>query len=143
MSRTDSELHTQIQALYRGWIAALQRREFEWFERHLAEDYTCTAHPFAHFYLGKRAFIEADKKVDVIEAEIVDVVTYRVGKVVLSNLVLKVIRESHSADLGAGLPTAAILARTVTGKTVAYASAWRYAGTYWQCYDHHLIGPVD
>jgi hypothetical protein len=143
MSRIDLETHTQIDALYRAWIKALQRREFDWFERHLADDYTCTAHPFSNFFLGKQAFIEADKKVAIIEVEFVDILTHRVGHVVLSNLILKVIREAHSTDLGEGLPTAANMAEAVNGKTVAYASAWRYSGSYWQCYDHHLIGTVE
>ena len=143
MSRIDPDTHAEIENLYRGWIRALQRREFEWFEQHLADDYTCTAHPFANFFLDKRAFIEADKKVGVIEVEFVTILTHRIADVVLSNLILKVIRESHTADLGEGLPTAAALTQAVTGKTVAYASAWRFRDGRWQCYDHHLIGPIE
>ena len=143
MSIVDNEIHTQIEDLYRNWIRALQRREFEWFDQYLADDYTCTAHPFANFFLDKDAFIEADKKVGVIDVEFVTVLAHRIGNHVLSNLVMKVIDEAHTADLGAGLPTAATMTAAIKGKTVAYASAWRYSGSFWQCYDHHLIGPVD
>jgi hypothetical protein len=139
----DDETHAQIEGLYRSWILALQRREFGWFEQYLADNYTCTAHPFTNFFLDKNAFIEADKKVGVIEVEFVTVLTHRIGNVVLSNLIIKVIREAHTADLGEGLPTAAAMADAVTGKTVAYASAWRSRDGRWECYDHHLVGPIE
>lgn len=143
MFSADAESHAQIEALYREWIGALQRREYDWFERHLADDYTCTARPFAGFHLDKRRFIEADKKVAIIEVEFVAVLTHRVGTVVFSNLVLRVLREAHSEDLGDGLPSAEDMSDAVSGKTVAYASAWRFGAGRWQCFDHHLIGAIE
>lgn len=140
---TQDEINRLITKLYRGWIESIQHRQFDWFERHLAEDYTCTAHPFGNFFLRKREFIEADKKVQAIKVEFVEVVARRVGSVILSNLVIKVNEEKHAADLGEGLPTAAELSATVTGRTIAYASAWRGNGDLWQCFDHHMVGPVD
>jgi hypothetical protein len=140
---TDREMSAPIEDLFRGWIRALQQREFTWFERHLADDYTCTAHPFANFFLNKQTFIEADQKISAIDAEILTVLTHRVGSTILSTLVLKVNHEAHTADLGNGLPTAAEISRAVKGKTLAYASAWRFSGSCWQCYDHHLIGSVE
>jgi hypothetical protein len=140
---TDSETRAQIEDLFRGWIRALQQRDFAWFERHLADDYICTAHPFANFYLNKQAFIEADRKIAAIDADILTVLTHGVGRTILSTLVLRVNHEAHTADLGDGLPTAAEISAAVKGKTLAYASAWRFSGSCWQCYDHHLIGAVD
>lgn len=143
MLRTDPQIHAQIETMYREWIEAVQRRQFDWFERNLAGDYTCTARPFPSFHLNKRDFIEADRKVAEIEVEFVAVSACRVGNVAFSNLILKVLREVHAMDLGVGLPSAEELARAVSGKTVAYASAWRLIGDRWQCYDHHLIGAIE
>jgi hypothetical protein len=46
-------------------------------ERHLADDYTCTAHPFSSFFLRKREFIEADKKIRNLKINFVDVLVNR------------------------------------------------------------------
>jgi ketosteroid isomerase-like protein len=139
----NQELKREIELLYRGWIGALQQKKYEWFDRYLAEDYTCTAHPFEHFFLRKAAFIEADKKIDKIDVEFIEVIAHQIGNSVVSHLVLKVIEERLATDLGGRLPTVSELGQTVTGKTVAYVSAWRKEGRDWRCYDHHLIGPVD
>jgi hypothetical protein len=140
---TESDVTVRILSLYEEWIRAIQTRRFDWFERHLADDYTCTAHPFMNFYLRKREFIEADMKVDYVAMHVVDVRAHRVGGIVLSNLVAKVEEERHAVDLGDGLPTAAEISALVTGRTVAYSSAWRTEGSIWQCFDHHLVGPID
>jgi len=140
---TEAETTRLVSELYHAWIGSLQRREFAWFEDHLAADFVCTAQPFRNFLLGKEEFIEADKKVALIEVLFVEVTARRLGNIIVSSLLLKVQEERHASDLGEGLPTAGEISSVLAGKTIAYVSGWRHAAGRWQCFDHHMVGPTD
>ena len=142
MSNADDDLKTTIKELYAGWLKALADRKYDWFDRHLAEDYTMTAHPFENIFLRKKEFIEVDKLVSHAEISIVDVFAHRVGNIVVSNIITKIVKESFASDPGHNFPSAAKLGELFAGKTLAYSSAWRKEDQIWKCFDHHMIGPV-
>jgi hypothetical protein len=143
MTTAETNLKDTITALYAGWLKALEERKFEWFDRHLAEDYTLTAHPFEKLFLRKREFIEVDKLVTQAKVHIEDVFAHRAGPNVVSHLIARIEKEAFAADPGHDMPSAAALAKLLTGKSVVYASAWRQESGIWKCFDHHMIGPID
>lgn len=131
-----------IRELYEQWVAALRARNYGWMEKHLADDYMFSAHPFPDVRLGKAAFIELDRKIGRADIEWLSVKADRVGDIVVASAVADV-KEEFTADIGAGLPGAAELNRMFSGVRVAYASAWRNNGSIWQCFDQHMIGSVS
>lgn len=139
---TDDEATQKISTLYHEWADALTKHKEEWFERHIAEDFTLTTHPFFGMSLKKREFIEADMQIQNTKIKFLEIHAHAVGSIITSQAVAEV-KEDFKADLGRGRPSAEEVSRLLSGKTLAYASAWRKAGESWQCFDHHLIGPVD
>jgi hypothetical protein len=138
----DSDLTLTISGLYQGWLKALAARHYDWFERHLAEDYTMTAHPLGNIFLRKQEFIEVDKLVTQAEMNIVDLFVHRIGNIVVSNISVQVVKETFSSDPGSNFPTAEKLGELFSGKTIAYSSAWRNENGIWKCFDHHMVGPI-
>ena len=131
-----------VEAL-RGWIDALARRDFDYLERHLAEDFQFTCDPRVHGgRLNKAAFIDMDKKIFNADIRLVGVAACARGSVVITQ-VFATVNEEFRGDLGEGMPSAEEMAESVNGKTLAYGSAWRCAEGRWQCFDHHVFGPVD
>jgi ketosteroid isomerase-like protein len=123
------------------WAAALRDHRYDWFERHLAEDFVFTAHPFPGVHLKKQMFIEVDKKIDKAEIQFVSIHAEAAGDIIISRTVADV-KEEFGADLGPGMPTAVEVTQMLSGKRLAYTSAWRNVGSIWQCFDHHMVGPV-
>ena len=101
-----------------------------------------TAHPFEKFYLSKRQFIDLDRKMSSSKLHVVKVVARQIGDIILSHTIMLIEEETLSSDPGHGLPSAAELSKLMSGKTQAYASAWRQEGDAWKCFDHHLVGPI-
>jgi ketosteroid isomerase-like protein len=139
---TDEAATLEISRLYHDWADALMRHEPEWFERHIADDFTLTAHPFFGMSLKKPEFIKADMQIQNTKIQFLEIRAHAVGNIVTSQAVAEV-KEDFKADLGEGMPTAEEVSRLLSGKTIAYSSAWRKAGDSWQCFDHHMIGPID
>jgi hypothetical protein len=137
------DLKTTITELYADWLKALEDRKFEWFDVHLAEDYTLTAHPFENLFLRKKEFIEVDKRVSQAKVHIEEVFAHRAGSNVVSHLIARIEKEVFASDPGHNLPSAVELGKLFTGKSVVYASAWRQTSGVWKCFDHHVIGPID
>ena len=127
--------------LYNQWAAALRAHSYDWFERHLSEDYMFSAHPFPDMRLDKATFIEVDKKIGAADIRFVSVEADLVDEIIISRVIADV-KEEFKADLGAGLPSAAEVNRLFSGERFAYVSAWRKTGNVWQCFDHHMIGAV-
>jgi len=142
MVTAKDDLTATITGLYGEWVKALEERQFEWFDRHLAADYTATAHPFDKLFLRKQEFIELDKRVAHAKIHIERVVAHRAGGNVLSHLIARIEKEEFASEPGHNLPSAAELSGMLAGKTLAYASAWRQEGDVWKCFDHHMIGPT-
>ena len=139
---TDDEATRKVSTLYHEWVNALTHHEAKWFERNIAEDFTLTTHPFFGLSLKKQEFIAVDMKVQNTQIKFLEIRAHSVGNIITSQAVAEV-KEDFTADLGQGMPTAADVSRLLSGKTIAYASAWRQVGDSLQCFDHHLIGPVD
>jgi hypothetical protein len=138
---TSSDATNLITDLQGHWIAALSNHQYEWLERHLAEDFMFTAHPFPALKLHKREFIEADKKIESAEVKFISVRAEPAGEIIISRTVADV-KEEFNADLGPGMPTASEITRMVSGQRLAYCSGWRHNGQIWQCFDHHLVSII-
>jgi ketosteroid isomerase-like protein len=135
-----SQATTLVSNLIRQWIAAIRDRDFDWLERNLAEDFLFSAHPFPELRLGKREFIDLDKKIANAELEFASIKGEVIGEIIISTAVADVKAESFSAELGHGLPAASEMSQMLGGRRLVYSSAWRQGSTGWQCYDHHLFG---
>jgi ketosteroid isomerase-like protein len=120
---TDTEATKIVSDLYHDWAAALTNHQADWFERHIANDFILTAHPFPQLRFGKRKFIEVDMQIQNTTIKFLDIRAHAAGDILVSQ--------------------AAEINKLLSGRVLAYASAWRRAGDIWQCFDHHLIGPVS
>jgi hypothetical protein len=135
-----SELQKAMLTLYTDWVRTIQTRQWAWFERHFAEDMRVTASPFPEFAMGKRDFIEADKKIERLDATILNVIANPVREIVVTQMVLKVNAEELSTDLPG--VSAAGLDKLTRGNITVYAGAWRRRGDIWECFSHHLVTAV-
>src|SRR5690349_16501702 len=116
---TPSDATKLITELQGHWIAAISHHQFDWLERHLAEDFMFTAHPIPGLRLHKREFIEADKKIKSAEVKFVSIRAEAAGEILLSRTVADV-KEEFGADLGPGMPSAAEITRMVSGQRMVY-----------------------
>jgi ketosteroid isomerase-like protein len=131
-----------VSKLYNEWADALTSHRAEWFERHIADDFALTAHPFSKLRLDKKEFIAVDMQIENTQIKFLDIKATSAGEILISQAVAEV-KEDFKADLGAGMPSAAEVTNLLSGKVLAYASAWRKKADVWQCFDHHMIGPVQ
>jgi hypothetical protein len=144
-----SDISAQIRKQFEAWVTAIQRRDFEWFERNLTEDFTVTAHPFPTLSLDRRKFIEVDKsilEIDIDFLRVVATITDETAGIALSHCLAHIKKEVFHADVNkaaTAVPDSLQLTSALSGKTVAYASGWRLKGESWQCFDHHLIGAMS
>jgi ketosteroid isomerase-like protein len=139
---TDQDATKLVSALYHDWADALTHHKSDWFERHIANDFILTAHPFPQLRFGKRKFIEVDMQIQNTRIKFIEIRAHAAGDILVSQAVAEV-QEDFNADLGEGQPSAAEITKLLSGRVLAYASAWRRTGDVWQCFDHHLIGPVS
>ena len=138
---TDEQATKTVSALYLRWAEALTKHDAEWFERHIASDFSLSAHPFPQLRFDKRKFIEVDMQIENTRIIFLDIRGHAVGDILVSQAIAEV-TEDFRADLGEGMPTAAEVTKLLSGQVLAYTSAWRRVGDVWQCFDHHMIGPV-
>jgi ketosteroid isomerase-like protein len=138
---TDAQATTVVSDLYHQWAAALTNHDANWFERHIASDFSLTAHPFAQIRFDKRKFIEVDMQIENTKITFLDIRAHAAGDILVSQAIAEV-KEDFKADLGHGMPSAAEVTKLLSGQVLAYSSAWRENGSDWQCFDHHMIGPV-
>jgi hypothetical protein len=131
-----------IGELQNAWIDGLRRYDYSWLETHLADDFLFSAQPFPTMRLGKRDFIEMDKKIKNPQIRFVSLQAEPLAGLILSRTIADV-TEEFTADLGPGMPSTAELQQAVSGQHLVYASAWRRKGAIWQCFDHHLVSVVS
>jgi hypothetical protein len=141
MLNTSEEATRLIGELQNAWIDGLRRYDYSWLETHLADDFLFSAQPFPAMRLGKRDFIEMDKKIKNPQIRFVSLQAEPLAGLILSRTVADV-KEEFTADLGPGMPSTAELQRAVSGQHLVYASAWRRNGAIWQCFDHHLVSVI-
>jgi len=138
---TDEQASQIVSQLYLAWAKALTGHDASWFERHIASDFSLTAHPFPVRF-DKRKFIEVDMQIENTQIKFLDIRARAVSDILVSQAIAEV-KEDFKADLGAGMPSAEEITNLLSGRVLAYSSAWRKHGEVWQCFDHHMIGPVD
>ena len=142
MHLNTSEATQLIGELQNAWIDGLRRYDYAWLETHLADDFLFSAQPFPTMCLGKRDFIEMDKKIKNPQVRFLSLQAESVAGLILSRTVADV-KEEFTADLGPGMPSTAELQRAVSGQHLVYASGWRHNGSIWQCFDHHLVSVIS
>jgi hypothetical protein len=140
-SITSDDIKTVVQMAH-DWIDALVSGRFEWMEPNLASDFLFTSHLIPGYPISKAPFIDAVKGTRKARIDFVSCEGEAAGKVILLRTVLYV-DEEFTADLGPGMPSAEEITRLLSKRVHAYVSAYRRAGSGWQCFDHHQIGPVD
>ena len=106
-----------VSKLYNEWADALTSHRAEWFERHIADDFALTAHPFSQLRLGKKEFIAVDMQVENTQIKFLDIKATSAGDILISQAVAEV-KEDFKADLGAGMPTAAEVNEPSVGQGV-------------------------
>lgn len=136
--------------LYEEWVAAIAGKDYAWFERHLAPNFSATAHVWPNLRLDKEQFIELDKQIVEIEAEWQTVDILPVGDLVVTVATLRMYREVFRTDTavagpGDGQDDLASLTSgsVVTGKLCTYTGAWKWQSGVWQILDHRMIDAVD
>ena len=130
--------------LYDEWITALQQRNYRWFEDHVAEDFSCSAHPYPGLAMNKAQFLEGEKKIETLRAETLRVHAHAVGNITVTTWIIRVDEEKLSGALAVpGFPSPQELGDLTRGKTMVYTDAWRYEAGVWRFFHHHVIGPAD
>jgi len=147
MSAEIESYNNIFEDLYSGWITALQKRDYTWFELHMSEDFSCSTHPIPGLAMTKRKFIEGEKMIEVLKAQTLQVHAHPINNVVISMWVLKMEDEALNPKIrevyGPGFPSVEEFSALVKNKTMVYIDAWRKTGDVWQCFNHHMIGPSN
>jgi hypothetical protein len=139
------ELSRQFKALYDDWGKAIAGRDWDWLERHFAEDFLGTAQPWPTLSVNRQQMLDLDRKIENMDVRWLTVTAHRFGDTVLASGVVQYHNEAFTpgATIGEGMPTGDQLSSFVNGKSVLYIGAWRQNGSLWQIYDHHMIGVVN
>ena len=139
------KLSLEFKDLYDQWRDAIANKNWGWFDIHLTDDMTVSAHPWPTLKLNKQQFIELDQQMEEIDAEWIHVSAYQVGTTVITCSVARFIVEKFKDGtfVSEGMPSGKDLGSLVKGKTVAYTGAWKKSGDVWQIYDHHMVGVVE
>ena len=136
-----------ISHLYGEWILSLQQKDYQWFEKHMAEDLSISTHPIPGLAVSKAQFIEGEKAIESLKAQTLAVHTHVVGEIVVSLWIVKIEEEKVSEKVrdvyGPKFPPPDVFEALTKNKTMVYQDAWRKTGGVWQCFDHHMIGPAD
>src|SRR5438128_8155933 len=103
---TDEQATKTVSELYRSWAGALTNHDAEWFERHIAGDFSLSAHPFPQLRFDKRKFIEVDMQIENTRITFLDIRAHAAGDILVSQAIAEVTEDFH-ADLGEGMPSAA------------------------------------
>ena len=140
----DAALSAQFRQLHDAWGEAIANHDYDWFERHFAEDFHGTAQPWPTLVVDKKMMIELDKATDRMEVAWVDIQADRYGDTVLVRGVVRYDREEFKpgTKIAEGMPTGDQLSSLVNGRKALYIDAWRHNGTEWQIFDHHMVGIV-
>ena len=124
---------------YRAWLECINDRTYDWYDRHLTDDFTATAHPFANFGKGKEEFVEEGRKLARLSFSDIEISGMQAGATILSRFTGIVSEMRHlEDDLGPGRPSASEIEGATMGRRLIYHSGWRREGE-WKCFDHHLV----
>ncbi|MFC3052855.1 hypothetical protein [Kordiimonas pumila] len=143
---TMDALSQQFKVLYDQWGAAIANKQYDWFERHFADDFSGTAQPWPTLFVDKAKMIELDKAIEKMDTEWQKVTAQQVSANTVVTIGIVKYNEEEFSDNSAiaeGMPSGSDLAELTHGKSVAYLNGWRHNGEVWQIFDHHMIGIVD
>ncbi len=138
-------LARQFKALYDEWGAAIANKQYDWFERHFADDFLGTAQPWPSLSVNKDKMIELDKAIKKMDVKWQRVVAHQMGATVVTLGIVKYFDEQfgENSEIAQGMPSGDELSKLTHGKSVAYINGWRHNGDVWQIFDHHMVGIVD
>lgn len=141
----DDALSRQFKALYDEWGAAIAQKKHAWLEGLFTDDFLGTAQPWPTLNVDKQKMIDLDKSIEAMDTVWLKVVAHKVGDEVITLGFVRYNREDFKpgATIAEGMPTGSEIAALTAGKVAAYVNGWRYNGTRWQVFDHHLIGIVE
>lgn len=141
----NQSLSAQFKSLYDQWGAAISNKDWNWFERHFADDFLGTAKPWPGLFVDKQKMIELDKSIETMDVEWLQVTAQQFGDSVLTAGVVRYTKEAFKpgATIAEGMPTGDQLSSLVNGKNVLYIGGWRFNGSDWQVFDHHMVGIVE
>ena len=124
------------------WLGALRTGRVEILEEVLTDDFLLTSGPnIAGGRMDKAQFIEFDRHIRDCTIEILSLTARRYNETAITQTFARVDERFEGDPLGT---TAADLNDLVSGRVLAYASAWRPDESgQWRCFQHHLFGPVD
>jgi hypothetical protein len=129
----------QVRKLVVGWVE--NRRSAAWMETNLADDFRFTTFLLPRV-VEKAEFIQIVSNTPA-ELSVVSVAAEAVGKIVVSRLLLHVIEETFTADMGAGMPSGAEIQGSLVGRQLVYTSGFRRHRNGWRCFNHHQMGHAD
>jgi hypothetical protein len=141
----NQSLSVQFKSLYDQWGSAISNKDWNWFERHFADDFLGTAKPWPGLSVDKQKMIELDKAIETMDVEWLQVTAQLFGDSVLTAGVVRYTKEAFKAGatIADGMPTGDQLSSLVNGKNVLYIGGWRFNGSVWQVFDHHMVGIVE
>ncbi len=136
--------------LYTQWVGSISRKDWDWFETHVAEDFVGCARPWAGFGMNKSQFIELDKQIEEIDGDWQRVEAVKVGEHVHTVAVLRMKEERFRQDARITDPSFSsphfktlISGNEVRGKVICYTGVWRHDGSVWQIVDHRMLFEVS
>ena len=74
------ELSTQFKSLYDDWGKAIAGRDWDWLERHFAEDFLGTAQPWPTLSVNRQQMLELDRKIENMDVRWLSVTAQRVSR---------------------------------------------------------------
>lgn len=138
--RSGPELSESARSLYGQWIDTVNNRNYDWYDRHLPEDFTATAHPFRNFGKGRSEFLEGGEKLEYIEFADTEFAGFSTGDIFFSRMAGIIVAIRHGDDdLGPGRISARDLEDYSIGRPMVYSSTWRITPDGPKCFDHHII----
>ena len=137
----DQEATAIVRPLYDAWLDIVNTGDESWYDKHLAPDFTATAHPFHGFGKYREKFVTEGRYLKRFQFDDLNVAAIRYGDVILSRIAGTLNDIHHD-----GLPEdqrepIATLEKQLLGQRLYYASAWRLTDGVWQCYNHHITVP--
>jgi hypothetical protein len=147
MSTEQESINDIFTQLYKDWISAIQQRDFSWFEKHMSEDFSCSAHPIPGMSMTKEQLIAGERMIDSLKLHTLEVHAHSVKRVVVATWVAKIEEQIFNPRchevFGPEFPSPEAFAALVKDKTMVYMDGWRRSGDIWQCFSHHMVGPAD
>lgn len=138
-SQVSAEDLESAKTIIRDWVD--KRRDAAWMNENLTEDFR-----FSTFLLPR--LVEKVEFIDIVSntpavVSFVSVLAEALGKIIVTRLLVDIVEEDFTADLGVGMPTGKEIQDQIVGHQIVYISGFRRIAGKWKCFDHHQIGVTD